>query len=397
MGVTSFVTAITPRYADALQSTITRVATLAQVWSGDAVLATFNPEPGLSVLVDRNNVLRRTVAGSVSGGVTADGHTVVPVDATSLFAPVGNELHLWRGIQYLDGSGDVELVPEGVFGLEDIDVKETGADLVVSFTGNDRGQPISRSQFTDPWVVAPNYNVGQAIMDIITSRSLGFSPVFNFAAIPYVTGPTSLVFPDGDDPLADLLQMAAACGCEFFPDPSGTYVLQPIPDPTQAAISWTFNADPPASNANILSGLTRHLSRKLACNYIIRIGEGSGIDVPVRAVAADTNPLSPTRISGPYGQQVDRATSPLLLTTGQCQNAADARLLLSLGSLETLDMSIICKPDANVDDVMQATRTRAGILGEQYVLDAFSVPFTAGEKMQINKARAISSFPGFTG
>lgn len=391
MGVTSFTTACSQRYIAALQGPITRVASLAQVWSGTTLLATFLPEPGLLVTVDRNNALRRTVAGSVAGGVNADGTNVVPASAKDIFTPVGNEIRLWRGMQYLDGTGDIELLPEGVFGIEDVDVVESGADLVVQFTGSDRAQAVSRDKATDQYVIPPNTNGATAIQNLISSRLLGFAPQFNFAAIPFSTPPTPIVYPDGDDLWADALLLAAAFGCELYPDPSGVYTLQPIPDPTQQPVWMNYLLDPPSPTSSAVA-LTRHLSRKLACNCIIRIGQGSGIPVPVRAISQDLNPASATYVYGPYGQQVDRQTSPLLLTQAQAQTASDAQLLLSLGSLETLDADVFCRPDADVDKVIAVTRTRAGIVSEQYVLDAFTVPFTQGEKMAITGARALTSF-----
>jgi hypothetical protein len=117
------------------------------------------------------------------------------------------------------------------------------------------------------------------------------------------------------------------------------------------------------------------VSRANAPNYFIRDGQGTGIDAPFRAIAVDDNPASTTYINGPYGRVVDYSASSLYATQAQAQAAADADLLLALGSVEALTLNAIPKPDHDVDDVIEVTRVRSGLSNQLYVLDAITMGF----------------------
>lgn len=385
MGTTAIVNRITQRYSDALKGPLLTVASLAQVWSGEVAIATFNPDPGCHVTVDRNNANRRVAAAALRGGLNADGTTIVPRGATGIFTPFGNELRMYRGIAYADGTGDVELVCQGVFGMEDVSVNDAGKDLLVTLSGSDRSKAVTRAGLVADYIIPPNINGGTALRTFLASLPVGFSMQFNFAPISFSMPSTPTVLAEGGDPWALAVAIAATFGCELFFDRNGVCVLQPVPDPRKGGPVWSFDEGP----ANNATNLTRHLSRKLADNYMIRVGSGTGIAAPVRAVASDTNPLSPTNVNGSYGRQVNRQTSSLYTTQAQAQAAADADLILALGQLETIDVDMLTKPDWDVSDVFELTRARAGIAAENFVTDSFTIGFTTDVLLQVTRARAV--------
>jgi hypothetical protein len=58
-------------------------------------------------------------------------------------------------------------------------------------------------------------------------------------------------------------------------------------------------------------------------------------------------------------------------------------MLLALGTIESLDLKTVPKPDHDIDDVITVTLNRAGIVDELYVLDGFTLGFGSGGLLDI--------------
>ncbi len=166
------------------------------------------------------------------------------------------------------------------------------------------------------------------------------------------------------------MELANGGGLELFFNTSGDCVLQPIADPATAQVSWSYDE----GAVDITTKLARNLTRATAANYVVRDGQGSGVSVPVRGLAQDSDPTSPTWTGGKYGIYVDYKSSNLYTTQAQAQAAANADLRLALGSVETLAISSIPKPDMDVDNVIEVTRTRVGMATSSFfVVDGFTL------------------------
>jgi Domain of unknown function (DUF5047) len=364
--------AISARYAAALPLSHV-IATRAEVWSSAGVLLTPKgltiDASGSTITTDRNAVIRRTCTVAL----TDPTGTLVPTTAQTLLHPTsGNELVLYRGITYSDGTN--ELIQLGVFGIEDYVGDDTAADLVMTLTGNDRSRVIQRTGFGDVYPIAGGTNVGTAIQNLITAE-WPFGPLtFNFAATTQVTPSTPLVYQPGDDPWQKCLDLAAGIGYEVYFDRTGSPTFAPITDPLTSPIAWKYDE----GAGNIAVELIRTASRSQAPNIIIRDGQSSGIGAPVRGLSIDDNPASTTYWLGPYGPVRDYQSSALYTTQVQAQAASDAALLLAKGTIESLQVNAVPKPDHDVDDVIEATRVRSG-LANRYVLDSMTLGFgTAG-------------------
>ena len=356
----------------------------AEIWQAGNKLGTFQITGG-TLTCDRANAFRRIVSLTLTEGMLVGGGTVVPTKASDLFAPFGNEVYLYDGIQYSDGTRDFCQV--GVLGMESTEIVDAGKSLVITILGNDRAQAYQRSGFPDVYTIPPNTNVGTAIQALLQSRQVGFPQVFAFQPTVFTTGTSPIIAVPGDDPWALATKMADACGCELFPDPVGTTTFLPVPNPATAQIAATY-AEGPNCTVSIAD---RTLARSKTANYYIRDGQGTGILVPVRGIHADTNPQSETFIGGSYGTVVDYASSPLYATQPMAQAAADTAFLLGQGSAEIATFTIVPRPDHDVDDVLAATRVRAGIPpGTGYVVDSFTLGFGSGQQMAL-KTRAIAS------
>jgi hypothetical protein len=354
-----------------------------ELWVGGAKLASFRVDSG-SINIERNNAARRTCQVSLTNGeLVGSTATAIPTRATDLFAPFGNELILY----YTKITNGVEVDTQcGVFGLDDVDINDSADDLAMSLTADDRSTQYSQCGFADVYTIAASTNVGTAIQALLTALPVGFPQVFNFSSTTAVTQAAPTVFGPGDDPWGKCRELAQACGFALYMDPIGRTTFAAVPDPVSAAIAASFDE----GNSNTAVTIKRSLSRRATPNYIIRDGQGTGITAPVRGLAIDTNPLSPTYVNGRYGRVVDYQSSSLYATQAQAQAAAAADLLLAQGRVERVDLTVVPNPALDVDSVVEVTRVRSGIVaGTKYVVDSISLNFDPGT-LQGLSVRAIA-------
>lgn len=317
-----------------------------------------------SVTVDVNNAIRRTCKLDFVDRTGA----LTPATASDLLSPLtGNELKLYRGITY--PTGGAELIPLGVFGISKVDVNDTPAGVTIAIEGYDRARRVQRAALTDTYRIADGTNVATAIQALIASRVPGLTYAFTTTT---VTTP-GIVYKTGDDPWAKALALAASIGCDLYFDALGTCSLVPVPDPTTQPVSWTY-----AGASTTVTKLSHGYVDVDTYNDFVVTGGGTGVATPVRAVAKDTNPQSPTYISGAYGDVVKVVSSNLITTAAQALTVATALLQRSIGVAERLTFDIIVNPAHDVGDVVRVTR---GKVDANYVLDALTVPLDPSSAM----------------
>jgi Domain of unknown function (DUF5047) len=370
--------AISAAYAAALSGPYT-IAAKAEIWNGDTLVQPLAIEASSQLIIDRNAALRRTCSATL----TDPTGTLVPTTPASALTVYGNELVMYRGITF--PSGTQEFIQLGVFGMEDVTMRDNQGDLVITLNGKDRMRAIQRAGFSDVFVIPPATNVGVAIAALYNFCWSGPVPLtFYFYPTAAVTQNAPTVYKPGDDPAKEAMALAAAAGLQTYFDVMGAGILRPIPDP-RASVgnpAWSYNEGP----GNLTTELLRTQSRAQAPNYIIRDAMGSGVGKPVRGLAVDNNPASATYYRGKYGQVVDYQGSSLFANQAQAQAAANAALLTSIGSIEQLTNSATPKPDHDVDDVIEVTRVRSGLAQAFYVLDMITMGFgTAGLSQMVGR------------
>lgn len=367
-----------------------------EVWSDQQYLTTLNIDADSSnVVVDRAGAARRICSFNLTDPFIGTPEALVPTSASSLLAPFGNELHAKYGVQYDDGT--VEDVSVGVFQIVTPLITHTGDNLTIAISGADRSRAYSRAGFQDVFVIPSSTNLGLAVQAILQQCNVGFTPLFSFAPTTAVTPLTPLVYEPGDDPWAKATTLCSDNGYQLFHDPDGVCIFQPIPDPRLAAslglIAHTYDAnDVVLKEQNLALSYARSLDTTDAPNFIVRNGEGSGVPTAVQGIAFDNDPASPTYVNGKYGTVVDAQTSSLLVTQAQANLAAASALIVRLGSVEALELITIPKPDHDVDDVILAGDTAAGIAsGSLYVFDSLTLTFGVDSTIDA-KTRAVTPF-----
>ncbi|MGE3835772.1 MAG: hypothetical protein AB7H43_13460 [Acidimicrobiia bacterium] len=352
------VEAIPPPAAAAVELSGTVVST-ADVYLAGAKKATLTVTAG-HVTEDENRAVRRLCTLT---SVDAD---LVPADMTSLLAPKGTELRLYR-----DG------VPLGVYRITRPKVTARPGMVVLELQGTDRSRQVTRARWEEPYVVPAGTRLDQAIAGIVEDRAPG---------LPMLLDPSNYVTPDPvvlgldtqTDPWKDALALAAAGGRELLFDPDGVLRLRPITaDPTPVASI--------VEGSGLLHSLDRDLDEEQTYNGVVVTGETPGAEA-VRAVIWDTDPTSPTYHLGPFGKVPQFYTSTLVTSTAQATEAGLAILARKLGLLESI--TVVCHPDPTLHagDVVRVGHAGSRTDG-YYVISSLTLPLGPGPMTLVCRAR----------
>lgn len=317
---------------------------------------------GGTVTLDGNAATRGTVDLAFADDGTLG---LVPDTPASPLAPYGNELRVERGIEYLDGT--IETIPLGVFRINDVDVNDTDDGLHIRVTGQDRSARIIDARFEAPYQVAAATPITDAIADTI---GLVYPEVVTNFATTSLTTP-QVIAEEGGDRWAFCQQIATGAGMELFFDGDGELVLRPVTPPAGSPVTSLVEGED-----GVLLEAARKWSRQGAFNRVIATGENTSETAPVRGVATDDNPNSPTYYYGPFGPCPRFYSSPFITTADQAASAAQAILSRELGTTQSVDFGTVVNPALEPGDVIRVTRERAGI-DEDDVIDTLSIPLAA--------------------
>lgn len=288
----------------------------------------------------------------VSGDVTSDGSASIrstldmttqtdiaqadpvrfPTRPDDLLAPYGNEVFCRRGIEY--GDRTVEWVSLGYYRIDSASQDQTPLGEI-ALTGSDRMAGI-----VDGRLVAPvQFPAGTTFEAVFETLILDVYPTavvsFDFDATAVVLNRSTVV---EEDRYAFLRDLADAYAKDFFVRYDGVFRVQSRPDP--ASPVWTV-----AGGAyGVLVEAAREINREGFFNAVVATGEGADTVEPVRGVAYDTGPTSPTRWGGPFGKVPRFYSSPFVTTAAQARSAARKLLLGNIGLPSSLDLATVPNP-----------------------------------------------------
>lgn len=326
------------------------------------------------VTIDRTRDVRRTVVARLTDP-TGD---LTPASAEDLLSPFGNELHVHRGVRLLDGTD--ELVPLGVFRLTDFVVSDGPDGLTIDLVGSDRAVAVQRAIWEDTYVIAAGTATEDAIADLLSDRYP--TVVTN---LPTMGADTPRVVYDGSDgdPWRDAVALARAAGWELHFDGIGEVVA------TRPA---TPDNDPVVVYEDGEQAVLLDLQRKVSTassvyNGVIATAESTDLTVPLRSVVWDEDSDSPTYYLGKFGKVPRRWSTPLARTQGQLDAAAQSMLDGILGANEDVSFQQIVNPALAANDVVEVTRSQAGLDAVRVVLDVVEVPLSPTGSMSASGRR----------
>lgn len=354
---------VTDRFVTAISQSH-QMALLVEVLRNGDVVAIIDSVTAGTVTLDSTAQIR----GRLDLTIVDDGTLgLIPRLAADPLAPYGNELRVSRGINYPDGTS--ELVALGVFRINDTDVTDGPDVLTIQITGQDRSARIADGRFESPADITQGVNVGTQIQTLVSAVYPDVT--FNFAPTPHLTG--HMTIEEGTDRWEVCQHFATNAAMQLYFDGDGTLVLAPDAGGT-AVLALAEGAD------GLLLSSTRRWTRQGAYNRVVATGENTGVGTPVRGVATDTNPLSPTYYYGSFGQVPRFFVSQFFNTSQQAQDTAEAMLLREMGTTQSVNFGSLVLPHLEPTDIVQITRVRAGI-SEDHVIDSLTIPLTADQAM----------------
>lgn len=332
---------------------ISRVEVLSP--AGAVLLDSDNPATPLNVVggkisCNRAASFRRYVQDLTIADETG---TLVPTLPNDFFSAVaGNELRLSVGM-IVDSLN--EYVVQGIFGLAGAKTEDHADGLTVTLTAYDRGRLFSRAKRIAPKVFDASNST--LIRDAIVSTLQDVAPglVIINDSPAYLT--PSQVCDTTQDPWEFCRKLADSMGYELFFDRVGNCILQKVPDPNDpaATVGWTYAEGAQA----ILLNVDRDQSNEQTFNGVVVTGMNPSNGSPVRVVAWDDNPASPTYYLGPYGRNPDFVQSDKVGTVDQATAMAIARLNEQKGLTEQVTFSIVPNPAMEPSDLVQLVRAKS--------------------------------------
>jgi hypothetical protein len=346
-----------------------KMTTLVRVLSDGDVVAELYPEEG-SVTMDSNAAVRRSTELTFHEDGNQD---VMPTGSDDLLTPFGNEVQPCRGIDY--GDGNQELVTQGIFRIDSTDVDDTGADVGVSVSGQDRGVVVDDAKFEDPYEIAAGTEATDAILELVQFAIPDVSYIFPDISVPL----PKLIAQEQDSRWIMAQGIATSMGGELFFDEAGELVLQPVPlaaSGQQIPHELHYHDD----EDSLLLSVKRGWTRDGSFNRAIITGENSSNTIVPRGVATDDDPLSPTRYGGPFGIVPYFESSEFVSTDTQATDMAQGILNKNKGVPMHIDFGVVADPRLSVSLVIHVIRERIGV-NEAHVIDTLSMPLTSEESV----------------
>lgn len=307
---------------------------------------------------------------------------LVPQDATDLLNPEGgNEVKLYRGIRFANGSN--QYIPLGVFGIEEVQIDDSGEGLHVRISGYDRAKKVSDAKMVNAYTIADGTNVKTALQALILARfpTVAFSSAWVSYSTTATLPRTTLV--TGDDPWNKIQKIGLeSLSADIYFDVGGELTIVPVADPSSVPTVWTYQEGPEAT----FLYFNKNLNTEDSPNHIIVFGEHPDNTDPIRGEAYDSNPSSPTRITGPYGDRVKVYEGQTVKTAGQATAWATAILNKTLGVSELVRFNAIVNPGHEVGDLIGIDRPRSRIYNV-YVIDKLTIPLVIERAMEVATRR----------
>ena len=351
------------------------VVSKAEIWNQDSKLTTLNIDSG-QVTVSVNSGVRRTCQVNLVTDRTAS--NLVPDNGFDTLAPFGNELRLYRGVKFTNGS--IEYVPLGVFVMTDVVISDTNDGVSISITGEDRSLIISRAKWTAPYQMVSG-TLEASLTAMLQNRWTDVQTSFvttNVTVNQVVWGTES-----NQDPWQDAVYLAQLVGYDLYFDVLGVAVLRRFPSLDASTVVATYEE----GQGTLITSLDRSMSSKETYNGVIYTIEGSQVTTPIRVEVWDEDTTSPTYRYGVFGNAPTFVTTNLLATEAEAITAATSLLDTYRGAQENINWGSIVDPTLDANDVVYI-KTVGSKTDRLVIIDELDIPMSPLASMTA-KARTV--------
>lgn len=331
-------------------------------------------EPGQSDSADPDGEEVPVQGGDVQVDGTADVRSNVdlitlpaywPTSAQSLLTPYGPELFVERGVTI---GVATEWVSLGYFRIDAVEQSEAPRGTI-RVAGRDRMAGIIDGKSLAPQQFPATMRYGQVVAHLVTE-------VYPWAQILWdddtENEPIGRAIICEQDRFATLDDLVRAVGKIWYWDHRGILRVNDAPDATDPVF------DVNGGEGGVLVSLRRRITREGVYNAVVASGEAADAAAPVRAVAYDSDPTSPTWWNGPFGQVPRFYSSPFVTSVSQAGTAATAMLTRSTGLPYNVDFTAVPNPALEPYDPV---RVLYGGRVEVHVLERVSVSLAVDQAL----------------
>lgn len=279
--------------------------------------------------------------------------------------PYGNEIYVERGVEYADGTR--EWVGQGYYRIYSVE-QDSAPDGPLRIAGRDRMSGIIDARLTAPVSFGPNHTIRQVFERLVRE-------VYPEAEIIYGFDPDGIALGRAqvaeEDRYGFLLEVTRSLGMVMYWDHTGALRVERAPDPANPV--WTVNA----GSGGVLVSMSRALDRDGAYNAMVVTGEAPDGNNPVRAVAYNLNPASPTYWHGRFGKVPRFYSSPFITTAAQARTVATEMLRRVLGTPYSVDFTAVPNPALEPLDPVRVVYSDDHP-AEVHVIEQMTLPLTPG-------------------
>ncbi len=319
----------------------------------------------------------RPVARNLSCTVVDPTGALSGADVDDLLNPYDCEVAPHRGV--LVGV-TAEYAPLGVFGLTGRSVAGDGS---IQLTGQDRAMGY-QGPMTGALAISGGTPVEDAIARLLATRRRGVQ--LSTWRTGFTCGP--LLYSPDIDVWAAAQELAKSVGGWLYHDRVGDLQFGPALPTTGRPVARY------AESGGLLLEVDRQEDSDSIHNVVVVTSAKTATGGMIRAVAADTDPTSPTFAGGRYGRRVKTITNQHVGSAEQAQQVAATELVRELGRSETVSITAVVDPTRDPHDIITVHRPRAGLVERGLAVASVDIPLGVREAMRIGCRRSILTRDG---
>lgn len=348
-----------------------KVISKAEVWASDRKLTNLDVVSG-QVSVSTSNASRRTC--EITLHTDPEDTDLVPDTGYDFLTPFGNQLRLYRGIQFADGTE--EYIPLGVFVITDVEIADASQGVTITVRGEDKSIIVSRNKWTSAFQMLTG-TLEASLSNLLQNRfpdiEINF-PVTNVSINQVILGADSNI-----DPFKDAVMIAQLVGFDLFFDVNGVCTMKQFPTLDAATVVATYEE----GNGTTIDTVNRNISTKETYNGVIYTVEGSQVTTPIRVEVWDEDTTSPTYRYGVFGSVPTFVTTNLISTSAEAIKAATLLLNTYIGQQEEITFTAIVDPSLDVNDVVYIKAVGSKV-DRTVIIDSMDIPLSYTDTLSVN-------------
>lgn len=330
-----------------------------------------------NVLAERVPIIAGSVSANLTNRVTRSASFVLPDSQfprtpQSAFSPYQAVVQIYAGTGF--SNGVEELFPIFRGRVSDV-LRDNGGS--VTFRADDLASDVIGFRFETPMVS----NTENGVLAEIRRLILQALPQATFGTDTTGDAPTPELTWDEDRGKA-LDDLAAAVGGRWYALGDGSFVVRPFDYALSTPVQQFVDGQ-----TGLMSQANTTITRDGAANSVVIVAERMDGTEPVRRIARDISPGSPTFFGGKFGRvsQVHKIQTPL--TVAQADTLAQTQLAAVTALTEQWTSDVV--PDYSIEPGDTVRLGYRGYSADQ-IIDSIVYPLMAGNTMSIG-SRSVGS------